>query len=189
MPERDPKVRAAVSTRSPSATDRWRSAKRYAACGAKPTMCPGLSRHVQIPGLSSLSPKGVSIKPITRSRDQRPPAICGRVPAGVAVRKYCVRGIRASCGHRPPGAFRCGLRHQQGVEQPVCGAPIGKKAAIIGSARPASLRSRPRQMAVRCHSIQAFHAPGGVLIYGIPEFRLPKDHSQEIDAGMHGREN
>jgi len=66
----------------------------------------------------------------------------------------------------------------------VCGAPVGKKAAIIGSG-PAGLTCAAdlAKMGVDVTVFEAFHAPGGVLIYGIPEFRLPKDLvKKEIDA-------
>jgi glutamate synthase (NADPH) small chain len=59
----------------------------------------------------------------------------------------------------------------------------GKKVGIVGSG-PAGLTAAG-ELAKRGHDVtvfEAFHAPGGVLIYGIPEFRLPKDIVQaEVD--------
>ena len=61
--------------------------------------------------------------------------------------------------------------------------PTGKKVGIVGSG-PAGLTAAG-ELAKRGHDVtvfEAFHAPGGVLIYGIPEFRLPKDIVQaEVD--------
>jgi glutamate synthase (NADPH/NADH) small chain len=62
-------------------------------------------------------------------------------------------------------------------------APSGKKVAIVGSG-PAGLTAAG-ELVKHGHAVtvfEAFHAPGGVLIYGIPEFRLPKDIVQkEVD--------
>ncbi len=62
-------------------------------------------------------------------------------------------------------------------------ALTGKKVGIVGSG-PAGLTAAG-ELAKRGHDVtvfEAFHAPGGVLIYGIPEFRLPKDIVQaEVD--------
>jgi glutamate synthase (NADPH/NADH) small chain len=62
-------------------------------------------------------------------------------------------------------------------------AQTGRKVGIVGSG-PAGLTAAG-ELAKRGHDVtvfEAFHAPGGVLIYGIPEFRLPKDIVQaEVD--------
>ncbi|HET9615408.1 MAG TPA: NADPH-dependent glutamate synthase, partial [Candidatus Limnocylindrales bacterium] len=61
--------------------------------------------------------------------------------------------------------------------------PTGRSVGIVGSG-PAGLTAAG-ELARRGHAVtifEAFHAPGGVLIYGIPEFRLPKDIVQaEVD--------
>jgi glutamate synthase (NADPH/NADH) small chain len=61
--------------------------------------------------------------------------------------------------------------------------PTGRKVGIVGSG-PAGLTAAG-ELAHKGHDVtvfEAFHAPGGVLIYGIPEFRLPKDIVQaEVD--------
>ena len=75
---------------------------------------------------------------------------------------------------RRPTPTRCPRPH------PV---PTGKKVAIVGSG-PAGLTAAG-ELAKHGHEVtvfEAFHAPGGVLIYGIPEFRLPKEIVQaEVD--------
>jgi glutamate synthase (NADPH/NADH) small chain len=74
-------------------------------------------------------------------------------------------------------------RDQGAVTVPVVKAPTGKKAAVIGSG-PAGL-TVAADIAREGHEVsifEAFHKPGGVMVYGIPEFRLPKDIVQlEID--------
>jgi glutamate synthase (NADPH/NADH) small chain len=66
-------------------------------------------------------------------------------------------------------------RDQGAIEVPKVAAPTGKKAAIIGSG-PAGL-TVAADLAKLGHKVtifEALHKPGGVLVYGIPEFRLPK---------------
>ena len=62
------------------------------------------------------------------------------------------------------------------IEMPHCAAPTGHKVAIIGSG-PAGLACAA-DLAQLGHDVtvfEALHKPGGVLVYGIPEFRLPKE--------------
>ena len=64
---------------------------------------------------------------------------------------------------------------EQGAEEPVNSASTGKKVAVIG-AGPAGLTAAA-ELAKMGHEVaihEALHQPGGVLVYGIPEFRLPK---------------
>jgi glutamate synthase (NADPH/NADH) small chain len=74
-------------------------------------------------------------------------------------------------------------REEGGVELPGIGAPSGKKVAIIG-AGPSGLTCAGdlRRFGHEAVVFEAFHKAGGVLVYGIPEFRLPKDIVQaEVD--------
>jgi glutamate synthase (NADPH/NADH) small chain len=74
-------------------------------------------------------------------------------------------------------------QHHQEVLHHVEPTPTGRTVAIVGSG-PAGLTAAG-ELVKRGHDVtifEAFHAPGGVLIYGIPEFRLPKDIVQaEVD--------
>ena len=126
------------------------------------------------------------MKPITRSaRPTACPPSAAACPQESQCEKNCVRGIKGEpVGIGRLERFAADYAISKGVEQPVCGAPIGKKAAIIGSG-PAGLTCAAdlAKMGVDVTVFEAFHAPGGVLIYGIPEFRLPKDLvKKEIDA-------
>ena len=105
------------------------------------------------------------------------PAVCGRVcPQESQCEKYCVRGIKAD----PVGIGRLErfvadwhMEHAEGnVEAP---EKNGHKVAVIGSG-PAGLTCAG-ELARRGYEVtifEALHTAGGVLMYGIPEFRLPK---------------
>ncbi len=106
------------------------------------------------------------------------PAICGRVcPQEDQCEKMCVIGKK-----REPVAignlerFAADYERQSGnVELPTVQPATGKKVAVIGSG-PAGL-SCANDLAQLGHSVtvfEALHELGGVLMYGIPEFRLPK---------------
>ena len=74
-------------------------------------------------------------------------------------------------------------REVGGVELPAVGAPTGFRVAIIG-AGPSGLTCAGdlRRYGHEAVVLEAFHKAGGVLVYGIPEFRLPKDIVQaEVD--------
>jgi len=114
------------------------------------------------------------------------PAICGRVcPQEEQCEVQCVLGRR----HEPVAIgrlerFAADYERRQGdVGIPDRAAPTGKKVAVIGSG-PAGL-TVAGDLVKMGHGVtvfEALHKPGGVLVYGIPEFRLPKDIVQsEID--------
>ena len=106
------------------------------------------------------------------------PEVCGRIcPQEKLCEGACVRGKKGSLPV-PTGALEAFTTHyerrKQGVNIPV-GKFTGKKVAIIG-AGPAGLACA--KQLVRCgHWVTLFDAwpaPGGLLIYGIPNFKLPK---------------
>jgi glutamate synthase (NADPH) small chain len=74
-------------------------------------------------------------------------------------------------------------QHHQGELEHVVPTATGRTVAVVGSG-PAGLTAAG-ELVKQGHDVtifEAFHAPGGVLIYGIPEFRLPKDIVQaEVD--------
>ncbi|MFZ5626444.1 MAG: NADPH-dependent glutamate synthase [Bacillota bacterium] len=113
------------------------------------------------------------------------PAVCGRVcPQENQCEKNCVmakKGEPVGIGRLERFAADWEMAH--GVEVPEVAPPTGKKVAIIGSG-PAGLTAAA-DLAKLGHKVtvfEALHVPGGVLMYGIPEFRLPKRIvQQEID--------
>ena len=117
------------------------------------------------------------------------PAICGRVcPQESQCQENCMvakvhkdLGFAVSVGKIE--AFLADWERQDGVELPPVGEPSGYRVAIIG-AGPSGLACAGdlRRAGHEAVVFEAFHKAGGVLVYGIPEFRLPKDIVQaEVD--------
>ena len=113
------------------------------------------------------------------------PAICGRVcPQETQCESKCVRGIKGEpVGIGRLERFAADYAMTEGTVSAETAAPTGKKAAVVGSGPAgltcaADLARAGWDMTV----YEALHTPGGVLMYGIPEFRLPKALVQrEID--------
>jgi len=106
------------------------------------------------------------------------PAICGRVcPQETQCEIHCILGRKdkpVAIGRLE--RFVADWERQNGVQMPVPAPATGYKVAVIG-AGPAGLTCAA-DLARLGHQVtvfEALHAPGGVLMYGIPEFRLPKD--------------
>ncbi|MDF1539563.1 MAG: NADPH-dependent glutamate synthase [Candidatus Thorarchaeota archaeon] len=106
------------------------------------------------------------------------PAICGRVcPQESQCESKCIYGIRnepIAIGRLE--RFVADFAREHGEDLPDLPPKIGKKVAVIGSG-PAGLTCAGdlTLMGYDVTIFEAFHKPGGVLQYGIPEFRLPKD--------------
>lgn len=114
------------------------------------------------------------------------PAVCGRVcPQESQCEGKCIRGIKGepiSIGKLE--RFVADWSRDNNIEPEAPKAPNGKKVAVIGSG-PAGLTCAG-DLAKEGFDVtifEALHEPGGVLVYGIPEFRLPKDSvvKHEID--------
>ena len=105
------------------------------------------------------------------------PAICGRVcPQENQCEGKCIRGIKGeSVAIGRLERFCADWHMEHSTEKPKKVPSNGHKVAVLG-AGPASLTcaSDLVQMGYDVTMLEAFHAAGGVLIYGIPEFRLPK---------------
>ena len=105
------------------------------------------------------------------------PAICGRVcPQEDQCMGKCVLGVKGEPINI--GALERFVADQENKEKRKTKAKpsTGKRVAIVGSG-PAGLTAAA-ELAKMGHDVtifEALHAPGGVLMYGIPEFRLPKD--------------
>ncbi len=105
------------------------------------------------------------------------PAICGRVcPQETQCQQFCVLGKKGdplSIGRLE--RFVADYELQKGVTVQARKSSVGGKVAVVGSG-PAGLTAAA-DLAKLGHEVvifEALHAPGGVLMYGIPEFRLPK---------------
>ncbi len=114
------------------------------------------------------------------------PAVCGRVcPQESQCEKYCVRGIKGeSVGIGRLERFVADYCMNNEKTEPIDIQKNGKKVAVIG-AGPAGLTCAGdlAKAGFDVTVFEAFHKAGGVLVYGIPEFRLPKSIVQkEIDG-------
>jgi len=113
------------------------------------------------------------------------PAVCGRVcPQEVQCQQTCTVGIKFK---DPTKAVSIGRLERYVADLnknsdsvPAIAAETGKKVAIIGSGPGGIVTAADVRRAGHDVTIfEAFHKPGGVMIYGIPEFRLPKAIVQE----------
>ncbi|MHA1246963.1 MAG: NADPH-dependent glutamate synthase [Candidatus Thorarchaeota archaeon] len=106
------------------------------------------------------------------------PAICGRVcPQETQCEAKCVYGIRnepIAIGRLE--RFVADYAREHGEELPEILPKNGKRVAVVGSG-PAGLTCAGdlAKLGYEVTIFEAFHKPGGVLVYGIPEFRLPKE--------------
>ncbi|MBU0972538.1 MAG: NAD(P)-binding protein, partial [Proteobacteria bacterium] len=107
------------------------------------------------------------------------PAVCGRVcPQEEQCEGRCIvgkKGQPVAIGYLE--RFAADYEREKGAgEVPAVEAKTGKKVAVIGSG-PSGL-TVAGDLLLKGHEVtifEAFHKPGGVLVYGIPEFRLPKE--------------
>ena len=114
------------------------------------------------------------------------PAVCGRVcPQENQCEGKCVRGVKGeSVGIGRLERFVADWHREHSNETPVVPEQNGHKVAIIG-AGPSGLTAAGdlAKAGYKVTVIEALHLAGGVLVYGIPEFRLPKSIVQkEIDG-------
>ena len=114
------------------------------------------------------------------------PAICGRVcPQEVQCEGKCILGIKEkpiSIGELE--RFVADTERAHGMVPPQKKASTGRRVAVVG-AGPAGLTASAElaRMGYQVTLFESLHAAGGVLMYGIPAFRLPKDIVKaEIDA-------
>ena len=189
MPEQDPRVRARNFDEVPygyTAELAKKEALRCLNC-PKPFCVEGCPVEIDIPAFINLIAGGDFVGAAKKIKEKNAlPAICGRVcPQEIQCEQRCVRGKKGE-----PVAigrlerFAADYERSQGeVEIPETAKPTGKKVAIVGSG-PAGL-TVAGDLVKLGHDVtifEALHKPGGVLVYGIPEFRLPKDIvASEID--------
>jgi glutamate synthase (NADPH/NADH) small chain len=145
----------------------------------KPPCVSGCPVGIDIPGFILALRQGDMDKSLRVLKSTNSlPAICGRVcPQETQCEVVCVLGKKGD-----PVAIGRLERYMadwdlaRGAEVPEVAEPTGKKVAIVG-AGPAGLTCAA-DLAKLGHGVTVFeslHNPGGVLVYGIPEFRLPKN--------------
>ena len=152
-------------------------ARRCLQC-KKPSCVKGCPVEIDIPGFINLLGEGRFDEAIAKIKEKNSlPAICGRVcPQEDQCEKECVLGKKGqpiAIGYLE--RFLADYEREKGVTTPPLPRPIPKKVAVIGSG-PAGLTCAGElaKMGYQVTIFEALHAPGGVLVYGIPEFRLPK---------------
>lgn len=139
----------------------------------------GCPVSINIPGFISAL-KGGDVKGAADiiAQSSALPAICGRVcPQETQCEGKCIRGIKGeavSIGKLE--RYVADWCRENGYVADKPGTPNGKKVAVVGSG-PAGLTCAGdlAKMGYDVTIFEAFHQAGGVLVYGIPEFRLPKD--------------
>lgn len=151
-------------------------------CKTKPCIA-GCPVNVEIPGFIQLVAAGRfadAYELITATNSL--PAICGRVcPQESQCEQLCIRGKKGepvAIGRLERFVADWALSHGAALPEPA--EPKNRKVAVVGSG-PAGL-SCAGELARLGYDVtvfEAFHIPGGVLMYGIPEFRLPKALVQE----------
>lgn len=181
MPEQDPNIRKRNFEEVPTgytvqmAQD---EASRCIQC-KKPGCVTGCPVGVDIPGFIKLVTEGDLTAAIRYIWTQNAlPAVCGRVcPQEIQCEGKCVlakKGEPVAIGNLE--RFCADYERENGTGAlPPKAEPTGKRVAVVGSG-PSGL-TVAGDLILKGHEVtvmEAFHKPGGVLVYGIPEFRLPK---------------
>jgi glutamate synthase (NADPH/NADH) small chain len=145
----------------------------------KPRCVEGCPVGIDIPGFISFIANEQFRDGVNRLKEQNIlPAVCGRVcPQEEQCEKQCILGVK----NEPVGIgrlerFLADWEAKQGApELPALPKSTGKKIVIVG-AGPAGITAAADlvKLGHRVDMFEALHEPGGVLVYGIPEFRLPK---------------
>jgi len=181
MPEQEPEIRRHNFDEVPlgyTAEMAMLEAKRCIQC-KKPTCMNGCPVDVDIPGFIKLVAEGEFIEAARKIKETNNlPAVCGRVcPQEIQCEETCILGKKGD-----PVAigrlerFVADYERKSGqILLPDLPPSTGKRVAVIGSG-PAGLTVAGDL--IKCgHDVTIFeglHESGGVLVYGIPEFRLPK---------------
>jgi glutamate synthase (NADPH/NADH) small chain len=181
MPEQKPEVRKRNFDEVPLGYTPEMAMKEASRClqCKKPACREGCPVEVDIPGFIKLIKEGDFSGAIRKIWEKNSlPAICGRVcPQEAQCEGHCVLGKKGepvAIGNLERFAADYEREHGSG-ELPPKAPPTGKKVAVIGSG-PSGL-TVAGDLILKGHEVtvfEAFHKGGGVLVYGIPEFRLPK---------------
>ncbi len=189
MPSQEPLVRnknfreVALGYDEATAVD---EAKRCLGCKNKPCVA-GCPVAVDIPAFIALVAEGKfeeAYEVIARTSSL--PAVCGRVcPQETQCEGKCTRGIKGEpVGIGRLERFVADYHMAHSAAAPKKPQPNGHKVAVIGSG-PAGLTCAGdlAKLGYDVTVFEALHVAGGVLVYGIPEFRLPKAIVQkEVDG-------
>jgi len=191
MPEQEPKVRAKNFEEVPTGQSEEAAMLEAARClqCKKPACVAGCPVGVDIRGFIQQVKDGDFTSAITTIWETNAlPAVCGRVcPQEMQCEGKCIvgkKGEPVAIGNLE--RFVADYERKNKKAKPLGKAkPTGKKVAVVGSG-PSGL-TVAGDLVLKGHDVtifEAFHKPGGVLVYGIPEFRLPKDIVFSEVAGL-----
>lgn len=188
MPEQDAKIRARNFDEVTLGYDTKTAMAEAARClnCRKPGCIQGCPVQVNIPAFISAIKAGNFTQAITIIKETNTlPAVCGRVcPQENQCEKHCLMGIKGE----PVGIGRLerfvadyDLQHAHEAT-PIKRPANAQKVAIVGSG-PAGLSAASElvKLGYDVTIFEALHKAGGVLSYGIPEFRLPKDKIVQVE--------
>lgn len=188
MPEQDPKVRAKnFSEVSLGYTEELAKAEAERCLQCKAAPCrKGCPVQVDIPAFIKEVKAGDMDAAIAKIKEVNSlPAVCGRVcPQEEQCEKYCVlakKGQSVGIG-RLERYVADTARNKGETTTAMEYTSDAQKVAVIGSG-PAGL-AVAGDLAKKGYKVtifEALHLPGGVLMYGIPEFRLPKDEVVQVE--------
>ena len=191
MPSQDPNVRnknfqeVALGYTAEMAVN---EAKRCLNCPKKPCV-EGCPVSIKIPEfIQKIAAEDFEGAYQVLAQDSALPAVCGRVcPQESQCEGRCTRGLKEGCESVGIGRlerFAADWHREHSTAQATAPASNGHKVAIIG-AGPSGLTCAGdlAKLGYKVTVFEALHVAGGVLMYGIPEFRLPKAIVQsEIDG-------
>ncbi|MEY8516162.1 NADPH-dependent glutamate synthase [Lachnospiraceae bacterium 29-84] len=187
--EQEPQVRATNFDEVCLGYNKEEAMEEAARClNCKNAQCiKGCPVSIDIPGFVSAIKEGEFEDAYqVLSKSSALPAVCGRVcPQESQCEGKCIRGIKGepvSIGKLE--RFAADWARENGIKPQPASEKKGRKVAVIGSG-PAGLTCAGdlAKMGYDVTVFEALHEPGGVLIYGIPEFRLPKSEvvAKEIE--------
>jgi glutamate synthase (NADPH) small chain len=182
MPEQDPQRRRTNFEEVPKGYPENIAVEEALRClnCKKPHCVEGCPVNINIPGFVKLIGEGKFVEALLKLKEQTAlPAVCGRVcPQESQCEARCILGKKGE-----PVAigrlerFAADYVRDRNLEPaPVKAPPTGKRVAVIG-AGPAGI-TVAGELARWGHEVvmfEALHLAGGVLMYGIPQFRLPKE--------------
>ena len=185
MPEQQPEIRnknfkeVALGYEENMAIE---EAQRCLNCKTKPCVA-GCPVNVKIPEFIQLAADGKFEEAYYKIRETNSlPAVCGRVcPQESQCEQLCVRAKKGeSVGIGRLERFVADWYMKNVSKNVIKAESNGIKVAVVGSG-PAGLTCAGdlAKLGYEVTIFEAFHVPGGVLMYGIPEFRLPKALVQE----------
>ena len=191
MPEQDPRRRRTNFEEVPRGYTEEIAMLEAARCiqCKKPGCVQGCPVNINIPAFIRKIAEGRFVDALIKLKEQTAlPAVCGRVcPQESQCEAGCILGKKGdpvAIGRLERFAADYARKHG-GVPDPVKAAPTGKRVAVVG-AGPAGI-TVAGEMARWGHEVvmfEALHLAGGVLMYGIPQFRLPKEIVQYEINGL-----